>query len=202
MQRLRQRDRIIVGWCPAADSSEPTRISFIHRLEMCFYRERCSCNGEGREKKKKEKETPIAHRGTEGLTEKLFVEGWCIHTSTPTSCHTEWREQSDLSLDVAAIFTHGGSCCSNTWFYCDNIMVFQGQCSHWNEILCVGKKKRKRKRKEKKKLKNRRRHRQWRMRIQSCLSRPLRSMWLFFNAFTPAPFFFFFFFSLFLLHLQ
>lgn len=94
----------------------------------------------------------------------------------------EWREQSDLSLDVAAIFTHGGSCCSNTWFYCDNIMVFQGQCSHWNEILCVGKKK--------EKLQNRRRHRQWRMRIQSCLSRPLRSIWLFFNAFTPAPFFF------------
>lgn len=31
-------------------------------------------------------------------------------------------------------------------------------------------------------------HRQWRMWIQSCLSRPLRSMWLFFNAFTPAFF--------------
>lgn len=27
-------------------------------------------------------------------------------------------------------------------------------------------------------------HRQWRMWIQCCLSRPLRSMWLFFNAFT------------------
>lgn len=113
---------------------------------------------------------------------ELFVGGWCIHTSTPTSCHMEWREQSDLSSDVAAIFTHGGSCCSNTWFYCDNIMVFQGQCSHWNEILCVKKKR------KKEILRKRRQHRQRRMWIQSCLSRPLRPMWLFFNAFTPAPF--------------
>lgn len=87
------------------------------------------------------KKTPIAHCGTEWLTESFFVDRWCIHTSTPTSCHMEWREQSDLSSDVAAIFTHGGSCCSNTWFYCDNIMVFQGKCSQWNEILCVKKKK-------------------------------------------------------------
>lgn len=53
------------------------------------------------------------------------------------------------------------------------------------KILCAGKKKRK----KEEILQNRRRHRQWRMRIQSCLSRPLRSMWLFFNAFTPASFF-------------
>lgn len=72
-------------------------------------------------------------------------------------------------------------CCSNTWFYCDNIMVFQGRCAHWNEILCVGAKKNP--------IQNRWWHRQWRMWIQSCLSRPLRSMWLFFNAFTPAFFF-------------
>lgn len=125
--------------------------------------------------KKRDIHSSLLDRGADG---ELFVEGWCIHTSTPTSCHMEWHERSDLSLDVAAMFTHGGSCCSNTWFYCDNIMVFQGQCSHWNEIFYVGKKA----------STIGQPHRQWRMWIQSCLSRPLMSMWLFFNAFTPAIF--------------
>lgn len=138
-----------------------------------LYSEKCSCNG-----KKRDIYSSLLDRGADG---ELFVEGWCIHTSTPTSCHMEWHERSDLSLDVAAMFTHGGSCCSNTWFYCDNIMVFQGQCSHWNEIFYVGK--------EKKPSTIGQPHRQWRMWIQSCLSRPLMSVWLFFNAFTPAIFF-------------
>lgn len=169
---------IIVRWCPAADSREPTRISFIHSLEKRFYSEKSSYNG-GRWKKG----THIS-LWDRTADEELFVNRWCIHTSTPTSCCMEWCEQSDLSSDVAAIFTHGGSRCSSIWFYCDNIMAFQGQCSHWNV------------KKGEKILWKMKKCRQRRMWIHSCLSRPLWSVWLFFNAFTAAPF------SFFTLHLQ
>lgn len=83
------------------------------------------------------------------------------------------------------MFTLSRSCCSNTWFHCDNIMVFQGQRSHCNEILWVKRKEKNYKERERERMLLNR-HRRWRMQIQSCLSRPLRSVWLFFNAFTPA----------------
>lgn len=143
---------------------------------------------EGKKKRKRHSYLIVGQNGWQKASYFFFFffwsGGWCIHTSSPTSCRMEWREQSDLSSDVAAIFTHGGSCrlvCTALydisrqalpvkWFHFVFFLPLPSACMHVQQ----GNKRSAPEEVATQAEKNE----------NSVL--PINTMWLFFNAFNPA----------------